>query len=147
MERRNKDIKDEIFVGHLPVSHQLAIMKNRWLILYGSCDIHFISAWCKSDWSFRNFFRMWPDSWDTNDVWILQSESRILLYLLYGWSECIQGRDHAMFWLAEHVITLRTIPRNCPKIRAVQDIKGSRVIHKNFGKFGEKVRYGISYTV
>ena len=26
-----------------------------------------------------------------------------------------------------------------PWIRAVQDIKGSRVIHKNFGKFGEKV--------
>ena len=44
-------------------------------------------------------------------------------------------------------ITLRTIPGNCPKTRAVQDIKGSRVIHKNFGKFGEKVGYGISYTV
>ena len=27
-----------------------------------------------------------------------------------------------------------------PWIRAVQDIKGSRVIHKNFGKFGEKVK-------
>ena len=60
--------------------------------------IIFVLAWCKSNWSLRNFFRMWPYSRDSNDVWILQSESRILLYLLHGRVECIQERDYVQYF-------------------------------------------------
>ena len=66
MEKRNKDIKDEIFVGHLPVSHQLPIIK-----IDGSyCMTIFIlfQRDAKATDLFEASFRTWPDSRDANDV-------------------------------------------------------------------------------
>lgn len=86
MERRNKDIKDEIFVGHLPRDAKAT------------------------------------DLFETFSACGLIREIR----MMFEFSN--QNRGFCFISYMDEVNASR----------AVQDIKGSRLIHKNFGKFGEK---------
>lgn len=86
MERRNKDTKDEIFVGHLPRDAKAT------------------------------------DLFETFSACGLIREIR----MMFEFSN--QNRGFCFISYMDEVNASR----------AVQDIKGSRVIHKNFGKFGDK---------